>query len=288
MLANVPWLKSANVRPYIFMRKENLFAQPGSRHQCDWFTRDVLYKDPLKMAEVKFADQILKLEGMAFSSSDMKMPRWVFYDCSVVPGFVSGFVAARDSLSPEALKILNPPKDLDWVPISLFIIIPTVRPGEWVAHNLCTVNSLLGSDQNQYYALGFMTKAFGLWYANVDILCGMTQWTSPSLKLHSHFGSFQVMTAYTPVHSYAQTLTYKCKIDTKYWNGFFDRSTPDEGRYTPTGYVVQPGSEESLIEFQGMIEAEKDIYYLKAMDIRRREAQSPLPVYRLANRPEKP
>ena len=129
MLEKVAWMQNPDIRPYIFMRRENLFPRPGSLHKCEWFTRDILFKDPLKMSEVTFADMILDLEGKAFSKADMKMPRWVFYDCAVVPGFVCGFVQRRSSMDQKLLDVLNPPKDEEWVPISLFIIIPTVRQG---------------------------------------------------------------------------------------------------------------------------------------------------------------
>lgn len=284
MLSKAKWFSNPDIRPFIYMRRENLFSQPGSKHNCDWFTKDVLYKDPLKMSEVNFADQILKLEGLAFQSSDMRMPRWVFYDCAVVPGFVCGFAMKRESIDPDLLKTLDPPKDLEWVPISLFIIIPTVRYGEWVAHNLCTVNSV--SEKTKYYALGFLTKAFGIWYANVEILCGMTQWTSPALKLHSHYGPFEILTAYTPVHSYPQTLTYRSNIDVNYWKSFFDRSLPDEKLYISEGYKVDPSNKNSLVEFQTKIEKDMGPFYLKASDVRRRSLNSLLDVYRLANKEE--
>src|SRR5690606_13663344 len=103
---------------------------------------------------------------------------------------------------------------------------------------------------------------------------------SPSLKLHSHFGPFQVLTAYTPVHSYPQTLTYRSRINANYWPGFFDKTIPDEGVYAPTDILVKPSAEDSLKAFQRMIEDSTDVYYLKALDIRRRSPHQTLPVYR--------
>ena len=50
--------------------------------------------------------------------------------------------------------------------------------------------------KHRYYGLGFLTKAFGLWYANIPVCCGVTQWTSPALKIHSHYGVIEVLTAY--------------------------------------------------------------------------------------------
>ncbi len=282
MAHDIDWLSAPNIRPYVFMRKENLFESPGDRHSCPWFPSHILYKDPLRMSEVGFADQILHMEGLAFQQSDMKMPRWVFYDCAIIPGFVCGFAQKTASLPPEVRKVLAPKEDLDWTPLSLFIIIPTTRPGEWVAHNLCTVNSLLPPEA-KYYALGFLSKAFGLWYANVEILCGMTQWQSPSIRLHSHYGAFQILTAYTPVHSYARTLTYRSRVNFEYWKSFFSKNSEGlTASYEYAGFTADPRRDESLIQFQQRIESGEGPFYFNPTEIRTQPLEDPVRVYRLA------
>jgi hypothetical protein len=279
---DVSWLASEDVRPYIYMRKENLFANPGERMgECKWFPQAPLFKNPLQMSEVDFADQILNLESKAFQKSAMPMPRWVFYDCGVMPGFVCGFARRTASLSDEYCAQVGVNKNLEWTPVSLFIIIPTIRSGEWVAHNLCTANSLLG-EAEQKYALGFLTKAFGLWYANVEVLCGMTQWQSPAIRLHSHFGPFEVLTAYTPVHSYARTLTYRCRLDFQYWPSFFTHDlVAGERSYQKAGLNVNPSDDASLKSLQLRIEKGEGPFYLSSQEIRTQDLQAPLNIYRL-------
>jgi hypothetical protein len=281
-IENLNWLSSPDIKPYVYMRAENLFKNPGTKQECNWFGDAPIYKDPLRMDQLDFGNQILTLESAAFNTSGMAMPRWVFYDCAIVPGLVCGF-AMRQSAMSETMKAdlkVNP--TLEWVPLSLFIIIPTVRHGEWVAHNLCTSNSLVG-ETDMLYALGFLTKAFGLWYANVDILCGMTQWKSPSIRLHSHYGSFQILTAYTPIHSYARTLTYRCKVDTSYWPAFFDKKSQfTSNKYKKTDYNVDPKNDESLIRLQNMIENGQGPFYLSPSEIRTRPLDAELSLYHLA------
>lgn len=218
------WLDGESVRPYVYVRPENRIPRPGERFQLDWFREAPIYKNPLQMGEVDFANQILRLESACFAQSGMPMPRWVFYDCAIIPGFVAGFALRRDKASKEILDILQPATNCEWIPISLFIIIPSMGPREWVAHNLCSVNSIV-SEASKIYGLGFLTKAFGLWYANIEICCGITQWNSPAVKLHTHYGDFEVLTAFTPVHSYARTLTYRLTVDTSEWKRFFDPET---------------------------------------------------------------
>ncbi len=137
------WLTNGKLRPYVFVRPENRIATPGQSFQLNWFSNEPLFKNPLNMDEVDFADQILRLETSAFQASNMPMPRWVFYDCAIMPGFVAGY-AMHQSIAPKAiLDILQPKADTEWLPISLFIIIPAMAPQEWIAHNLCSINSLI-------------------------------------------------------------------------------------------------------------------------------------------------
>jgi hypothetical protein len=251
------------------MRQENLFSRPGTKHKNIWQFQEPLVIDPLKMSEVRFANQILNLEGQAFSHTALRMPRWVFYDCAVIPGVVCGFAKKTKSLTKNEIKALKPDLKLEWTPISLFIIIPTVRQGEWIAHNLCSMNSLVKNEADELYALGFLTKAFGLWYANVEILCGMFQWGSPAIKLHSHYGPFQILTAYTPVHTYPTTMTYRALIDTRYWLSFFTGGDGvDLSLYKDTGLKVDPKKVTSLKALQTQIEAGRGPFYLRPDEVR--------------------
>lgn len=276
------WLKGQNMRPYVYVRPENRIRQPGKRFDVDWFgANEPLVKNPLRMDEVDFADQILRLESSAFAASNMPMPRWVFYDCAIVPGFVAGFAVHRSAATPEILDILKPKSESEWLPVSLFIIIPTMSSTEWVAHNLCSINSLIPSEQ-RIYGLGFLSKAFALWYANVEVLCGITQWASPAMRLHTHYGDFEVLTAFTPVHSYPKTLTYRMEIDAYEWQRFFTQEQNPEfqSRYEAAGFTVDPVDEVSLRQFQGRLEAGGEKFYLNATEIRTQSLDAPLRVYK--------
>jgi hypothetical protein len=281
------WLAGDKLKPYVYVRPENRIANPGKRFAIDWFPKEPHYRNPLHMNEVDFADQILRLETSAFTATNMAMPRWVFYDCAIMPGFVAGYAIHRSAAPQAMLDILKPKTDSEWLPISLFIIIPTMAEKEWVAHNLCSINSLI-PEEHHVYGLGFLTKAFGLWYANVEVLCGVTQWASPAVRLHSHYGDFEVLTAYTPVHSYARTLTYRMVTDAKEWKRFFTREpSPDfNSKYELVDFEVNPKSDESLIAFQRKLEAKGARYYLDAAQLRREKLDTVLKVYQRKNTKE--
>ena len=104
----INWLDGESVRPYVFVRPENRIANPGERFQVNWFPFAPIYKNPLIMGEVDFANQILRLESACFAQSGMPMPRWVFYDCAIMPGFVAGFALHRSKASAEIIDTLQP------------------------------------------------------------------------------------------------------------------------------------------------------------------------------------
>lgn len=276
------WLQNPDIRPYVYVRSENRIKDPGSLHKLDWFEdKEPVYINPFEKDQVGFGNQILQIESQAFGPSGMEMPRWVFFDCAVTPGFVAGFAIRTSKLEPEVRKKLGLKDQHEWTPLSLFIIIPTMsREGEWVAHNLCSVNALLPKEQG-YYGLGFLSKAFGLWYANVNICCGFTQWGNPAVKLHSYYGPFQILTAYTPLHSYARTLTYRVKTNPSMWPHFFDKTPLKhfEDNFVDSGESVSPKKDESLVSLQESLEQGKGPFFLNSQEILSKEVGAPLRLY---------
>jgi hypothetical protein len=281
--ARLSWLSNPHIRPYVYVRTDNKISQPGEHFDIDWFSdKTPHFINPLMMNEVEFGNQILELESRAFGPSNMAMPRWVFYDCAITPGFVAGFAIEKKHLSLDLQKHLPFVGKHDWVPLSLFIIIPTMaKDGEWVAHNLCTVNSLLPAEHN-FYGLGFLSKAFGLWYANVKICCGFTQWGNPAIRLHSYYGPFEILTAYTPIHSYSRTLTYRVKLESQQWENFFSKApvVDFEKRFKDTGLVVNSKEDSSLREIQSRLEKDEGPFYLNSHEVRTKNLDEPLKIYR--------
>lgn len=277
------WFHSEDIQPYVYVREENRITDPGTQTPLDWFAgKNPVYINPLRMDQVEFGNQILELESRAFGPANMAMPRWVFYDCAITPGFVAGFCTRFEKL-PDVMKAQMPYAGKhEWVPLSLFIIIPTMaKDGEWVAHNLCTVNSLLPKDDG-LYGLGFLSKAFGLWYANVKTCCGFTQWGNPAVRLHSYYGPFEILTAYTPIHSYSRTLTYRVKLDSTSWHHFFDKQPPQDfdAKFEKTGIAVEPKDDTSLKSIQKRLESKEGPFFLNSHEVLTRDLGSALNLYK--------
>jgi hypothetical protein len=273
-------VEAGDVRPYVYVRPDNQIQNPGTKHRLDWFPEAPIIKNPLDTRELDFAEQIYHIEHKAFGPANMAMPRWVFYDCAIIPGFVAGLAMKTDKIPPNIKKVLRHDLKNDWTPLSLFIIIPTMAKGQWVAHNLCAVNSLL-PESDRLYGLGFLSKAFGLWYANVDSCLGMTQWGSPALKLHTHYGHMQIVTAYTPVHSHAKTITYRVEVNTNVWEKFFTREDDFHflEKYGPSGLEIDPLSEASMIDLHTRIQNGEGPFFLSAAEIAAKSLKEPQPIY---------
>ena len=282
LLLKAEWMHTGDIRPYVFVRPENKIESPGTRHKLDWFQFQPIYKNPLNLSELPFAEGIYNLEDKAFGKQGLAMPRWVFYDCAAMPGFVAGFAGRTSKIPRRILEQLNYPETEEWCPLSLFIAIPTAHKGEWVAWDLCSVNSLLPKE-DQYYGLGFLSKAFGLWYANVNQCSGMTQWGSASLKLHSNYGHLEVIGAYAPLHTHAKTMTYRCEVNTDCWEKFFTKE-PDLGfleKCGPTSITVEPDNEQKMIELQNKIQSSEGPFYLSAGEIAKKGLKDSLTIYKL-------
>ncbi len=279
------WLETLEIRPYVYIREEHQIVRPGSVHKLSWFNFDPIFLDPFRAKDVKFSEHIYHLENTAFGPSSMAMPRWVFYDCALVPGFVTGFAARYGSLPENIKKRLLQAKDGEWVPLSLFILIPSIGEGEWVAHNLCSINSML-DQEDKLPGLGFLTKAFGLWYANVQTCVGVTQWKSPAIKLHSRYGWFEILTAYTPVHSYAHTFTYRSVVDAGCWEYYFMKTGNErfEKYFDRTELLVDPKTDKSLNEFQRLLERKEGPFFLRAKEIGEKSLDAPLTIYKQKER----
>jgi hypothetical protein len=168
--------------------------------------------NPLLLSSEVFLGLLERLDALTFGPEGMPMPRWVFYNGSELPGGIVGFGRPASALSPSQREQMRVPDDYDGlVPFSMFIAIPTPRPGTWMAHNLASINQVFAEER--LGRLGSITKAFGLKVFRTQLLFGATQWHSVALVIHTKFGPLDLLTAFTPAHSDIMTLTYRVALD---------------------------------------------------------------------------
>ena len=97
-----------------------------------------------------------------------------------------------------------------FIPMSMFIAIPTVHRAAWFGHNLCSLSSAYPETKTQ--GLGTLSKTLGLKCFGPTRLYGATQWDSSSLHIHLKYGPLKLVTAWTPAHTHVATLTYRMDL----------------------------------------------------------------------------
>ena len=172
--------------------------------------------DPLRLESEVFLRLLHRLDGLTFGPEGMPMPRWVFFDCSELPGAIYGLARPAATLWPKARELFKVPHDYEGlVPVSMYVAIPMYRPGVWFGHNLSSLAPVFeraGVTDTDLRGLGSLTKGLALQCFGVQEFWGATQWLSKALYIHVKFGALDLQTAYTPAHSEHETLTYGFRV----------------------------------------------------------------------------
>ncbi len=167
--------------------------------------------DPTRVSSERFLLLLQTLDKLTFGPEGMPMPRWVFYDCAEVPGAIFGFAHKAENLPPAVRKDMGlHPGETGLVPFSMYIAIPIHPPDTWFGHNLASLNPTFPAMKLK--GLASITKALALKAFRVQTQIGATQWDSDALHIHTRFGPLDLLTAWTPAHSEAETLTYRLAV----------------------------------------------------------------------------
>ena len=172
--------------------------------------------DPLRLESETFLTLLHRLDGLTFGPEGMPMPRWVFFDCSEMPGAIYGLARSAKTLWPRARALFKVPDGYDGlVPVSMYVAIPMHRRGMWFGHNLSSLAPVFAREKAtdvDLRGLGSLTKGLALQSFGVQEFWGATQWLSKALYIHAKFGPLDLQTAYTPAHSEHETLTYGFRV----------------------------------------------------------------------------
>jgi hypothetical protein len=171
--------------------------------------------DPTRLRSRTIVDGLHHLDAFSFGGQEMLMPRWVLFDCGEFPGIVFGFGRNARDLAPElrrAYDVVDPARDGDFIPLSMWVAIRCAEDGAWFGHNLSSSNYVAKTEP--LTGLGTITKAYGMRVAKVRRQYGATQWASTSLNIHLSLGDNVLLGAYTPAHTHIETFTYRIEVNT--------------------------------------------------------------------------
>jgi len=209
--------------------------------------------DPTRLDAKPFLDRLTALDGLTFGPEGMPMPRWIFYSGAEIPGAIFGFGFRAEHLPPDARERMAPDDEPGaLVPMSMYIAVPALPPHRWFGHNLASISPVF-PDLN-LHGLASITKAVALKTFRCHQQLGATQWDSPALHIHARFGMLELLTAWTPAHSYPTTLTYRVDINDQVLHA----ALGDPGVELPrraTDFEIEIEDETGQRELQRRIEA---------------------------------
>lgn len=192
------------------------FAIVGPTGMAFFDDPDLRLVDALDASEAPFCEAMNRGNCLAYdgtvapgaASTALGMPRWVMLDCCILPSAVFGFETPRRFV-PEALASqLDPGGTLEWLGVSEYIAMPSVRPGEVVGASLF---SFVGNRR-----LGTRTKAMSLRLLGASRQLGITQWSGAGVKLHLGFGPMKLTSTRVAIHNRPdETFVYEVAVPSR-------------------------------------------------------------------------
>jgi hypothetical protein len=240
--------------PYLVASPLGAAAEPGPM-PLGLAVRPDHHFDPHLVASGPFLSALQRLDELTFGPVGMTMPRWVFYDCAEVPGGIFGFARPAEQLPEWVLRALKVDADYDGpVPLSMFVAIPMMEPGNWHIYTLCSVNEV--APGSAPVGLRQLTQAAALATFGVETAYGATQWRSHKLSVHAHFGPLELLTAWTPAHSDPATLTFRFPVSkARLEHALASGPTAARGPLPDRSRLVDCDDEDELRALQAALEA---------------------------------
>ncbi len=212
-----------------------------------------LVLDPQEQRNETFLHLLQNLDRLAFGAHGMAMPKWVFYDCGVMPSAVFGFCGPATSLEPWVRRALDVPDHYSGpVPLTIFIAIPTLEPGAWFTHTLCSINQV--AEGAAPAGLRLLSMTLGLRLLKAETLYGTVQWRSDRVGTYVGVGPLELVTAFTPAHSFRRSLTFRLRLRRFLIEAALVKPGTSPGA-PPATHMLDVDDEDALIRIQREIEA---------------------------------
>ena len=210
--------------------------------------------DAQRRANADFLHLLQGLDRLTFGPLEMTMPKWVSYDAGIMPSGIFGFCSHAHRLPQWVRQALGVSDDYEGlVPLTQLIAIPTPEEGAWYLHTLSSINQVcMGAATPANLTL--LTLSLGLRVFRVQRLYGATQWRSSRLGKYVGLGPLELLTAYTPNHSVAKTITWRLDVQ----RALLEAALIHQGTSVaapPATHMLDVDDVEALQRVQGDIEA---------------------------------
>lgn len=164
--------------------------------------------DPYKTRSGTFLDMVHRLHTIVCGPFGMAMPKWVAYDCALVPGVVFGFARPAEELQQRFYNGLEIPEDYSGlVPFSVGIAVPLADRVTWELYSMGSINQIAPGAGPA--GLNRLTLAFGTAALRCKELIVTCPWRSFRMSILSGLGPLELITAWTPAHDNPMTATFK-------------------------------------------------------------------------------
>jgi hypothetical protein len=197
----------SKTEPYVLGYPENMSDFNLSPFGVDIPKKNIL--SCIDSSNAIFYDALQTLDKLSFGPVGMPMEKWVFFDCGEMVGGIFGLAIPAEKADEDLFKTYG--LDLSYkglIPVSMYIAIPMASRKSWFGHNLCSANSFLG-EKYSFSGLAILTKVLGIKTFNFSKGIGATQWDSKALHIHLQMADMEILSAFTPAHSFDQTITYR-------------------------------------------------------------------------------
>ncbi|MHC4949124.1 MAG: hypothetical protein ACYTG1_12855 [Planctomycetota bacterium] len=162
--------------------------------------------DPCRVETGSFVSLVNRLQSLALGPRGLEIPRWALYDCGEVPGGVFGLAAPAERVPAAARAMLGvEADDTGLVPLSMVAAIPMLEPGAWHTYALCAVEGgVAGASRAD---LRRLTLAAALATLGTRTAHAVLTRPAEDLPVHATLAPLEVLTAWTPAHTHAASLT---------------------------------------------------------------------------------
>ncbi len=173
------------------------------------FGKGVTLVDGFAKHSGSFLDLINQLNGIAYGSKSMAMPKWVALDCAIIPSAFVGLAKPIEKVPHEILSNFDFPTGYSGlVPLSEYCAIPLAYgDNSWIGYSCATIES--GKK------LGLFSKLLALTVYKSEHFTGVCQYDNlPALKLHTSInGSIELQSTIAHAHAMPEiTLIYSHKV----------------------------------------------------------------------------